>query len=269
VRIRLFALALAVSVLLTACLEIAVGPTTTTTPLVTTTSTLPEGTGHSIPEERGASWERQIVLLSDISIVRYGFPSIAETITVAFLERHTAATRDTVLRTVERELLALPKELREKIAPLRIYIHSSPVLCGAERNSRVVGCTASGSALLMLLRQDIQGRTRSFAETLVHEIGHIVDARYDLRDTFRPIHERHRCDAVSEYAWTTPAEDLAESFVAYARYPEVLKAASPERFAFLDAKFGAMQWNRNPVDPQHERVMLRTQQIIAWHCSRQ
>ena len=52
---------------------------------------------------------------------------------------------------------------------------------------------------------------------------------------------------MSEYMVTSPFEDLPETIAAYLNRPDVLKARSPRRFAFVEQHIG--EWRR--VDARH------------------
>jgi len=61
---------------------------------------------------------------------------------------------------------------------------------------------------------------------------------------------------MAEYMVTSPSEDLPETIAAFVNRPEVLKARSPRRFAFVE-KRGLAEGHEFPVAlPRSRRVPL-------------
>lgn len=82
-------------------------------------------------------------------------------------------------------------------------------------------------------------------DTLTHEVGHnmhtnlrgrdiTIDMRWaELHQQSQEMYANNGLGFVSDYARTSKFEDFAETYMAYVRYPAVLKGVNPDKYEFM------------------------------------
>lgn len=108
--------------------------------------------------------------------------------------------------------------------------------------------------------------------TLVHELGHVLG--YNLDDTTQ--WKTMPREVISQYATTNPAEDFAESFLAYRFAPKKLQKVSPKRYDYIKEKvFKGLEFKAEkdcaaPFLEFAEKVESRSKsqrELISWTAS--
>ena len=258
---------LALTLLLGACAQAAPrGTTDTTTRKPTPTTTAPAWRAVYTTDQQVAAFETTVLQSADIEPVSHAVTTSAGSFTVSFLADYSDEEQEALVGLVEAALTYLPGELLIQISPMTFYIHEDNSSCLHNDYTRVAGCTAGGGAILMIA--DASWNDRSFQETVLHEIGHVLDRVRQWEADFADFWLNDDCSAPGEHASTEPGEDVAESFMLYAMHRPALTAYSFERFAFFEERLGQMGWPKISHDLEQEEDRLRNLEIKRWNCQR-
>lgn len=263
---RRIAFLLSFTLLLAACAEAADPVTTTTAPDTTTTTTYSYyGTYNTLRATQ--LWEEALLKTAPVHPIAHVLNATHPIVQVIYLNNYSPTMQQSVNLHIATALLGFPVELVKKIAPLRIYVQNSAKAC-LSRHGHVAGCTGGGHSMLLVITRNLPNG-HSFQETLIHEIGHLLDWHEQLRDDFAPIRKEHgKCSAPGTHAQSSLSEDIAASFTVYAVAPDVLKAYSKDRYTFFHERYGDLSWTRQDLPDEIREQMLRRLEIQEWNCQR-
>jgi len=250
--------------------------TTSTTVPETTTTTVPESTTTTTRSYHGTyntlsateRWEQTLLKTAPVRPVAHTLNAEDPVVQVIYLNNYPPAQQQSINLNIVIALQGFPVELLREIAPLRIYIQNSAQAC-MSRHVNVGGCTGGGHSLLMVIGRNMpNGMT--FQETLIHEIGHLLDWHERLRGDFAPIRNAGgACSAPGTHAQSSLAEDIASSFTLYAMAPEVLKQYNEDRYAFFHERYGDLTWAGQELPEQVQTHTLRGLEIQEWNCEQE